>query len=154
MHDMIKFTKPKIVRLSILIIFALGMVSISGNLSTIEKAMAICFDTPFCDTPHTTFSFGRLHTGDCTMQWANFYLLPGGQGYLEAYITSTSSNDAWGFKNIHFTGSQPFNIGDLWSPTLPEQDPNIGSTGPNWSTYFTYSGNYDLVNQIQFNYHC
>ena len=64
MHDMIKFTKPKIVRISILIIFALGMVSFSRNLPTIEKAMAICFDTPFCDTPHTTFSFGRLHTGD------------------------------------------------------------------------------------------
>ena len=55
------------------------------------------------------------------MQWANFYLLPGGQGYLETYITSTSSNDAWGFKNIHFTGSQPFNIGDLWSPSCPNK---------------------------------
>ncbi len=77
---MTKYTKSKIVNISILIIFAISIVSILGNMPTIEKAMAVCFDTPFCDTPHTSFSFGRLQTGDCTLQWANFYLLPGGQG--------------------------------------------------------------------------
>lgn len=111
-------------------------------------------DTPFGCTPHKEFSVNNLHTGDCTLQWATFYLLPGGQGQLQAYVSSTSSDDSWGFKNIQFSGSQSFSINDLWSPTLPNQDPNISSNGPNWVAGFTYNGDYSQVNHIAYNYHC
>ncbi len=152
---MTKHTASKILTISILVIVAMSIISSLVNLPTIEKTMAAtCIDTPFCNTPHKEFSFGRLHIGDCTLQWATFYLLPRGQGQLEAYVTSTSSSDSWGFKNIHFTGSQSFNIGDLWSPTLPREDPNISSTGPNWVAHFTYNGDYRLVNHVNLNYHC
>lgn len=154
MHDITKYGKSKIFNIIISIILAMGVASISGNLPAFEKTMAVCIDSPFCDTPHNTFSLGRLQAGDCTLQWAYIYLLPGGVGYLEAYVTSTSSDDAWGFKNMHFTGSQSFNIPDLWSPTLPQQSPDIGSTGSNWNTQFTYNGDYNLVNYVTFNYHC
>ena len=111
-------------------------------------------DTPFACTPKTVFSIGPLHSGDCTLQWATIYLLPDGHGVLQAYVSSTSSDDSWGFKNIQFSGSQSFNIGDLWSPTLPNQDPNISSNGPNWVAGFTYNGDYSQVNHIAYNYHC
>ncbi|MGN6559117.1 MAG: hypothetical protein ACTHJ2_01175 [Candidatus Nitrosocosmicus sp.] len=89
MHDMTRYEKSKIFNIIISIILAIGIASISGNMPAFEKTMAVCFDSPFCDTPHNTFSFGRLQTGHCTLQWANFYLLPGGVGYLEDYVTST-----------------------------------------------------------------
>jgi hypothetical protein len=64
---MTKYPKSKIVKFSILIIFAISIVSILDNTPTIEKQMTVCFDTPFYDMPYISFSFGHFQTGDCTM---------------------------------------------------------------------------------------
>jgi hypothetical protein len=64
---MTKYPKSKIVKFSILIIFAISIVSILDNTPTIEKPMTVCCDTPFYDMPYISFSFGHFQTGDCTM---------------------------------------------------------------------------------------
>jgi hypothetical protein len=69
---MTKYPKSKIVKFSILIIFAISIVSILDNMPTIEKPMTVCFDTPFYGMSYASFSFGHFQTGDCTLQWANF----------------------------------------------------------------------------------